>query len=756
MFNKQNFCHVASNNRNERKAGVFVYKTTDSVETVTTSGYFNEKLIDINLHDVIIHVKTDPVDKTKVEQNILCVIERTLDNIGTKVVLSQWEGEIETDIEELQEYVDANFVKKSGDTMTGPLVMRNYLKLQQTEGGTALYIQQRLNSTLKFAQGLVNNHIEMTLGDIDVSIHPWLTGVGTVGIPTARWANIYVAKINNGGDLIVPSVTGTLATKEDVDLVANSGGIMITQQGFWYAKMDANSTPGTPLYSTNYADFSQVDGDNNPIIVTYNAVGTATGTQTTGSSLSDIAVNTTTFETQITDAGSYAFEYDGANWTYDGNTVTLADYGITYTGTPVADDVITVTYALAWVQDQTVTPPANTDGYVLITSKIWDIPEQTGQQGGRVLWNHTSQQFTPYPTIVSYNNITVTGDSTVVMPDNPSNNQIVNKNYVDTLIATQGGSGRNIGDIFFTSRKDSTLNGAVDCNGNQYNTGDFIGAESIGALLEAGKIPYISLADYATALAANGSVGVFGWDGAGTVAFRVPKLEDIFIETGNIAHIGDYIEAGVPNITGTADVLGQGNKAHKGGNYSGALKSVGTANVYNNYDGTSATTDHGVAIDASESSPVYKNDVTTVQPQTVRYRAMVQLAGGATDEAVETCTNVLADVAALKSHEVIAFQAPTADNNYTWYRKYADGWVEQGGLSNGTTQGGSSDQRVNIPVTMADANYYVNCQKTSGWDGAALSIQVGTRDTTGFNWSITYNSSAQNRDICWEVKGMAA
>ena len=30
-------------------------------------------------------------------------------------------------------------------------------------------------------------------------------------------------------------------------------------------------------------------------------------------------------------------------------------------------------------------------------------------------------------------------------------------------------------------------------------------------------------------------------------------------------------------------------------------------------------------------------------------------------------------------HRCIEFQAPTAENGYTWYRKYADGWVEQGG-----------------------------------------------------------------------------
>lgn len=105
---------------------------------------------------------------------------------------------------------------------------------------------------------------------------------------------------------------------------------------------------------------------------------------------------------------------------------------------------------------------------------------------------------------------------------------------------------------------------------------------------------------------------------------------------------------------------------------------------------------------------------------------------------------------------VVEFQAPTAGNNYTWYRKYKSGWVEQGGLDGGSTQGGTSDRRVNIPITMSDANYYINCQKTSQWDGAGLSIQVGARDTTGFSWSITYSNSAQDRNICWEVKGMAA
>lgn len=55
---------------------------------------------------------------------------------------------------------------------------------------------------------------------------------------------------------------------------------------------------------------------------------------------------------------------------------------------------------------------------------------------------------------------------------------------------------------------------------------------------------------------------------------------------------------------------------------------------------------------------------------------------------------------------VIEFQTPTAENGYTWYRKYASGWVEQGG----SITGWSSRENVGsitLLVEMADTNYVV-------------------------------------------------
>lgn len=103
-----------------------------------------------------------------------------------------------------------------------------------------------------------------------------------------------------------------------------------------------------PDLAAAFADFTMAD-------VISISIGTentttpasATGTQTVGSSLSDIAVDADTFGTQISADGSYAFVFDGNDWTRGGNTVDMADYGITFTGTPVLDDEITVAYTAA-------------------------------------------------------------------------------------------------------------------------------------------------------------------------------------------------------------------------------------------------------------------------------------------------------------------------------------------------------------------------------------------------------------------------
>ena len=195
----------------------------------------------------------------------------------------------------------------------------------------------------------------------------------------------------------------------------------------------------------------------------------------------------------------------------------------------------------------------------------------------------------------------------------------------------------NVGDIFYTSRLDVSLNGAVECNGNLYNTTDFSGAQSIGNLLRESKVPYISLSEHQTTVDTYGSCRCFGWDGG--TEFRVPKLADVFIEAGVAATEGEFITAGLPNITGGFNV--GADFESKSGAFNGS--STGFRGADN------GGSDGGyVRFSAANSNAIYGNS-TTVQPPAVRYRAMVQLAFGATDDAVVTAGNVMADISMLKN-----------------------------------------------------------------------------------------------------------
>ena len=221
----------------------------------------------------------------------------------------------------------------------------------------------------------------------------------------------------------------------------------------------------------------------------------------------------------------------------------------------------------------------------------------------------------------------------------------INSGITAGIVGTFDATGHNVGDIFFTTRPDNELNGAVECDGATYQTTDFTGAQSIGALLEAGKIPYISLAVYDFLLQSDGSVGKFGWDGTGTTTFRVPKLDtNIFVQSRNLqnADFCGVYQPGLPNIKATNGTnitdTGVPTGAFVRGNLM-ATNGGGQGQIYE------------MGFDASRYSSVYKNNVNTVQPYAVRYRLMVQLAIKATDEALETCTGVLADVANLKTNK---------------------------------------------------------------------------------------------------------
>lgn len=93
---------------------------------------------------------------------------------------------------------------------------------------------------------------------------------------------------------------------------------------------------------------------------------------------------------------------------------------------------------------------------------------------------------------------------------------------------------------------------------------------------------------------------------------------------------------------------------------------------------------------------------------------------------------------------IVAFQVPTAENNYTWYRKYRSGWVEQGGLLNINTSAGGT---VVLPVTMSTSYYNIFIQTAISGTQAVI---YTNRTTTSFDYSGNVGKDS------WYVCGMAA
>lgn len=705
MFKSQNFCHIASNNRNLVKVGVFTYRTTDSLETVLTSGYFNERIIDINLHDLIIHEKISAIDSTVVERNILCVVERTLDNVGTVLIQSDWEKGIDQTIEDILDQLET-FVKIDGSSvMTGDLQTPN-VRLTGKGGITAKVGSSDIN--------LVKLNNDSALGKVEVGQGNVPTQVSSATF-THKLAGVDYKVLDNNDTATPVSDTNKVITQAEeqvlyskIDTAANSGD-QLYSTGVWYAKMYAGTTPpaSAEIEGRNYADFSQTDGSGNPVIKVY--------TYTSGS----------------------------------------------------------------WTLTDTIVPPAEYNGYMTITSKIWDISEQAGQQGGKVLWSHNQKTFTPYPQIISFENAALTGVSTAPTPtDDSPDNQIATKEYVDN--ATPSGSYHP--DLFDVKWADHICNdvqwlradtfswqsGAVYQAAYQHLADDIDGKTLQSETIDGTTIQFYLADDghkicpaseESNVSAIYNSTGVAWYyiiDTTNT-RFKLPRSKHNKY-ADNLSVVGNGISLGLYNSNGSNfGIVRQGSAAYnailpKTAAYN---KTVGTVSGSGN--GDYAGTNYGavgVVQDAATSGLIAEQEQDTDQ-----YKYLYFYVGNFTQTALENTAGVTTETLNNKvdvGHEVIEFQAPTADNNYTWYRKYADGWVEQGGKQTGNKSislgYAGSIGTITLPVEMKDTDYYANAVCTT----YCMLGNVGKTETTVDFQFMPYQSARSLTTVFWEVKGMAA
>ena len=248
------------------------------------------------------------------------------------------------------------------------------------------------------------------------------------------------------------------------------------------------------------------------------------------------------------------------------------------------------------------------------------------------------------------------------------------------------------------------------------------------SLLKEGKLPYLSIESFDACIAANGSCRCFGWDGSDATTFKVPKLNDVYIEVGTAASAGEFISGSIPNhghlafatdsatsSDGASNLTSEtiASRCTKTGGYGSAI--IGGVTSVSGWAGITS----GII-----GSNAY-NDEGKVRPDSVRYRAMVQIANGASNEALVTCTSVLSDVASLKDA-----------NNFT-----------STGKSNISSLAMPSDKYIDLTLGATGTSYTA---PANGWfslwlkDGTASQGTITLRNNAtkfGFGYGCTQNLS---------------
>lgn len=93
-------------------------------------------------------------------------------------------------------------------------------------------------------------------------------------------------------------------------------------------------------------------------------------------------------------------------------------------------------------------------------------------------------------------------------------------------------------------------------------------------------------------------------------------------------------------------------------------------------------------------------------------------------------------VPSCSSHVVSSYQA---SDGTLWYRKYSDGWIEQGGNPGGVGNQGTMDTTITFPVPFTNTNYFI------GGVGFVIanvgSSYISSATTTGFTTSSVMHKS---------------
>ena len=249
----------------------------------------------------------------------------------------------------------------------------------------------------------------------------------------------------------------------------------------------------------------------------------------------------------------------------------------------------------------------------------------------------------------------------------------------------------------------------------------------------------ISESEWQAKATANDGNVVFYSDGDGSTTFRVPSLKCHVQGANGVEEVGSYLAAGLPNITGSAQSTG-GNDTAAFENTAGAFDSEkGSYKPHSASSSKYANLSNIFSFDASLSNPIYGNS-DTVQPPSVVGMWLVKAFGTVSNVGNQDIADVSAGLTRVENKmdeytdnvayiEAFIVETWRSDDGSSWYRKYSDGWIEQGGVTP-NVKADSYTVTLNTPFTTV--NYHVNFITTGTGKDGSFGHCVSERTNTTF------------------------
>lgn len=353
---------------------------------------------------------------------------------------------------------------------------------------------------------------------------------------------------------------------------------------------------------------------------------------------------------------------------------------------------------------------------------------------------------TKLKSAVSINNVAFDGTKNINIPVGVKTvNGIEPSADGDVVVA-----GVPIGHIYFSLEK-TVPTGSLPLNGGTYAHLAYV--DLWNYILEQGN--YLTFDEWQAMYDANdGNVPFYAIARSGSQSqwrFRVPSINGWVKGASSLEDVGSYLEAGLPNIEGNSEWNIFIPKDYTTGAFSRSDGHSGRLT------GSLTNPNYALNFDASRSNPIYGNS-DTVQPPSIVGMWLVKAFGTVSNVGNQDIADISAGLTRVENKmdeytdnvayiEAFIVETWRSDDGSSWYRKYSDGWIEQGGV---TPNVNADSYTVTLNTPFTTANYHVNFITTGTGKDGSFGHCVSERTNTTFTM---YDYLMNNVPVLWYACG---